>query len=149
MKPMVDILVGGQYGGEGKGKIVAYLANEYRAAVRGGAENAGHTLRHNGKEYKMQVIPAAWPNPDCMLYVGAGTVFSRKQLLTELSWFYPDREIANRLIIDPDATMIIEEDVAAEMDLGGKIGSTVHGCGAALARKVMRRNHTPAKEDNI
>jgi adenylosuccinate synthase len=144
MKQSVDVVIGGQYGSEAKGKICGYLSMEYKAAVRGGAENAGHSIVHAGKTYKMQVIPVAWVNPKCKLYIGAGAVFSVGQLQNELYWTSAE----NRLRIDPNAVIIQERHKEQEraLNLDGRIGSTVHGCGAALADKMMR-NGTPLAKD--
>lgn len=138
MKPKVDIIVGGQYGSEAKGKVCAYLAPEYAAAVRGGAENAGHTVIFKNVPYKMQVLPVAWVNPRCRLYIGAGTAFSLGQLGAELEW----TKAGMRLRIDPNAVIIEQrhKDEEARRSMGQGIGSTQHGCGAALIDKLWRNN---------
>lgn len=145
MKPTVDVIVGGQYGSEAKGKIAGYLAPEYKAAVRGGSENAGHTVYYKDQPFKMQVIPVAWVNPKCKLYIGAGASFSTEQLLKELDW----TGAADRLRIDPNAVIIEQKhkDMEAQMAMGGKIGSTSHGCGAALIDKLWRVNGVKLAKD--
>jgi adenylosuccinate synthase len=137
MNKCVDIIVGLQYGSEGKGKIAAHLANDYAAAARVGAPNAGHTIYHKGTQYKMRSIPCAWVNPNCQLFIGAGGMINIEVLKQELTY---DMSIASRLHIDPNAVVVTEEDGKAEVENGmfEKIGSTREGVGIAMAKKIMR-----------
>lgn len=70
----VTVVVGGQYGSEGKGKTVAHLASEFSLAVRTGGPNSGHTVEKAGKFYKLRSIPSAFVNPLCRLAIGAGGI---------------------------------------------------------------------------
>lgn len=137
--PLVDVLVGGQYGSEGKGNIANYLAPEYQVLVRVGGPNAGHKVFRTGAlPYTFRQLPSgALGNRDAMLVVGAGAVISLPTLLKEIG------ELAipfNKLMIDPQAMMIDQSDVDWEVQhLKAAIGSTAQGIGAATARKILYR----------
>lgn len=137
--PLVDVLVGGQYGSEGKGNIANYLAPEYQVLVRVGGPNAGHKVFRSGAApYTFRQLPSgAIGNRDAMLVVGAGAVISLPTLLREIG------ELAipfKKLMIDPQAMMIDQSDVDWEVQyLKAAIGSTAQGIGAATARKILYR----------
>lgn len=137
--PLVDVLVGGQYGSEGKGNIANYLAPEYQVLVRVGGPNAGHKVFRTGAlPYTFRQLPSgALGNRDAMLVVGAGAVISLPTLLKEIG------ELAipfDKLMIDPQAMMIDQSDVDWEVQhLKAAIGSTAQGIGAATARKILYR----------
>ena len=138
----VDVLVGLQYGSEGKGKISAHLANEYDVSVRVGAWQAGHTIHYNGNEYKMQTIPCQWINPACKIVIGAGGFIKLDILEREIEWIEKaGLDIRNRLYIDERCTIGSDRHSETEklQDLGGKIGSTQEGIGACLVEKIQRR----------
>lgn len=146
------IVVGGSFGSEGKGAITHHLAmqDDYDIAVRGGSDNAGHTIYHNDKPYKMQDIPVAWTNPKTRIMIAPAAIFSVEQFEKELGWL---REAGlpaeGRLIVDRNAGVITQAHIDEEVHLrglSGKIGSTAHGCGAALAAKLMRDGFKTAKE---
>jgi len=135
----VDVLVGGQYGSEGKGNIAAYLAREYDVLVRVGGPNAGHKVfRRDQRPFTFQHIPSgALSNPAAKLVIGAGAVLRPKKLLEEIAALSLD---ITRLLIDGQAMVIEESDVEWEQNnLKGEISSTAQGVGMATARKVLRR----------
>ncbi len=133
---LVDVLVGGQYGSEGKGHIASYLAREYDLLVRVGGPNAGHKVYENPEPYTHHLLPSGTRFSNAQLLIGPGAVLDVSGLLKEIA----DCGVsADRLSIDPQA-MIIEQ---ADRELESKtivksIGSTGRGVGAATARKVMR-----------
>ncbi|MBD3810808.1 MAG: adenylosuccinate synthetase [Betaproteobacteria bacterium] len=137
--PIIDILVGGQYGSEGKGNIAHFLAPEYDVLVRVGGPNAGHKVFRFGDEpYTFRQLPSgALGNRDAMLVIGAGAVIGLHTLLQEIG------ELSipyDRLIIDPQAMIISSDDVAwEEAHLKAAIGSTSQGIGSATARKILHR----------
>lgn len=134
----VDVLVGLQLGSEGKGRIAQLLAHKYRAAVRVGAPNAGHSIWHRGILYKMRTIPCAWINEQCELYIGAGGMINMGVLADELK-LVPTA--THRLHIDVNAAIVNEGQAHAELRLGmfEKIGSTTEGVGQATAAKMLRQ----------
>lgn len=137
--PMVDVLVGGQYGSEGKGNIAHYLAPEYDVLVRVGGPNAGHKVyRIDDQPYTFRQLPSgALGNKDATLVIGAGAVISLDVLLREIT------ELAltfDKVIIDPQAMIIDQADIVwEEQVLKTAIGSTAQGIGSATARKILER----------
>ena len=75
------VLVGGQYGSEGKGAIVRKIASKYDVHVRVGSPNAGHTIYWRGAKHVMQSIPCGWINPEAKIIIGRGALLNMKQLL--------------------------------------------------------------------
>lgn len=143
-----DIIVGLNFGSEGKGKVAAALAPFYQAAVRVGAPNAGHSVIKDGVTYKMRQIPCAWVNPECTLYTGAAGLINPEVLEEEFKMFKDPDQIKMRYFIDENAGLVLEQDIEAEtaIKMFEGIGSTTEGIGAALARKVMRKNVRLARE---
>jgi adenylosuccinate synthase len=133
----VDILVGGQWGSEGKGNLAYYLAPEYDLLVRVGAPNAGHKVRgHDGVVYTHRQLPSGTRATDSRVLLGPGAVIDVATLMREIA----DCTIpAERLAIDPRALIIEDRDVKRETCLKRAIGSTGTGGGAALARRIERR----------
>lgn len=138
------VVVGMQFGSEGKGAITSYLAPIMGMGVRTGAANAGHTMYHCGKRYVMRQIPSVWTNPLAELVIGVGAMISLPILLAEISAIEKVLPIRHRLSIDPRAHVITDEQIARESedDLGARIGSTSararEGIGVASADKVLR-----------
>lgn len=144
----VDVIIGMQFGSEGKGKIAALLAKKYAGAVRVGAPNAGHSIIHNGTLYKMRSIPCTWINPFCKLYIGAGGLINLDVLSAELTML-AGQGIEERLGIDINAGIVTHEDIEAEekAKMYEGIGSTCEGIGEAMARKILRRNSPHTAKD--
>ena len=137
--PLVDVLVGGQYGSEGKGNIANYLAPEYDILVRVGGPNAGHVVfRAGDSPYTFRQLPSgALANRDAILVVGGGAVVSLPDLLREIA----ELSISvGKLIVDPQAMIIGQQDIDWETsNLKEQIGSTAQGVGRATARKILNR----------
>lgn len=129
-------IIGAQHGSEGKGVIAALLAGRFQAAVRVGGPNAGHSLWHEGRVWKMRGVPCAWVNPECQLYIGAGAVVDLDLLTKELALLPDDL----RLTIDPQAVVVNHNMQAAEHAVGlrERIGSTTEGVGVARITKIDR-----------
>jgi adenylosuccinate synthase len=133
---LVDVLVGGEYGSEGKGHISSYLAPEYDILVRVGGPNAGHTVFEDPKPYTHHQLPSGTRCSTAKLLIGPGAVLWVPGLLKEIA---DCRVSASRLSIDPQAMTIEEADRKREgKTLVKSIGSTGQGGGFATARKVMR-----------
>lgn len=136
---MVDVLVGGQYGSEGKGNIAHYLAPEYDVLVRVGGPNAGHKVYRSGADpYTFRQLPSGFlGNRDATLVIGAGAVIGLDTLLKEVMELSVDYD---KLIIDPQAMIIeLSDRKWEEKILKGAIGSTAQGIGRATARKILNR----------
>lgn len=147
---MIDIVCGGQAGDEGKGKISAYLSykGSYAYCVRVGGPNAGHTVVQNGTSYTLKNIPSGFLNPATKLVLGAGAYTKTEWLLKELEL----TGTAERLIIDPHAVLITEEETARER--GGAhfmnhIGSVGTGLGQAVKDRIERRSVKFAKDEPL
>lgn len=135
----ITVIIGGQFGSEGKGKMTAHLCCEYKfdLAVRCGGPNSGHTVTVNGEQVALRQIPAGVLNPHTKLFLAPGCLIDLGVLLQEINLFNltPDR-----LGIDHKAA-IIDEDYGQEekrMGLGERIGSTCTGTGLAVARRALR-----------
>lgn len=146
-KGKLTVLVGGQYGSEGKGAIVASIANDYDVHVRVGSPNAGHTIYWNGDKHVMQSIPCGWINPDAKIVIGRGALLNMRLLMNELVHilqYYPD--FLKRLFIDPEAGILDEkfheQEGGTEGEMHRRIGSTGEGVGPA---RVARINRDPSQ----
>lgn len=139
----VSIVVGGQYGSEGKGKVAQFLARERQAAavVRVGGTNSGHTsLDGENRRVVLRQLPTAALEPDVLCILAAGSYIDVDVLLGEIERVGLEHE---RLAIDPNAMLITAADRQAERESGlrARIGSTCSGTGAAVARRIARRSH--------
>lgn len=135
----VDVVVGGQYGSEGKGQIVAHLAKEYDLLIRVGGPNAGHSVFEVPEPYAHHQLPSGTRNSEARLVIGPGAVLRVDKLLKEIAECSVDAE---RLRIDGNAMVINDDDISAETELVKNIGSTGQGVGAATSRRIMHRNET-------
>jgi adenylosuccinate synthase len=133
----VTIVVGGQYGSEGKGKVVALEAGRLNAptVVRCGGPNSGHTIVLGGKRIVLRQVPAGVVNPDSLLMLAPGCAIDAEILVREVRELGVERE---RIIVDPRAVIVTQRDRDAETDWSGSIGSTASGTGAALIRRMHR-----------
>jgi adenylosuccinate synthase len=134
---LVDVLVGGQFGSEGKGHIASYLSREYDFLVRVGGPNAGHKVFVSPEPYTHHQLPSGTlRNPDAKLLISPGCVLNAKTLLREIAECKVSSE---RLVIDPQAMIITDDDVKKETGLKRRIGSTGQGVGAATCRRILNR----------
>lgn len=134
----VDIIVGLQWGSEGKGKVAAMQAGAYQAAVRSGGPNSGHTMWHEGERYVTRHVPSAWMNSEAALYLSAGASIDPTILTRELNQFPDIYRVAQRLAVDRNAVVITQAEIASEITLAREISSTAHGVGAAYTTKLAR-----------
>lgn len=144
---MVDIIVGGQGGDEGKGKIAAYLAikDNYDYCVKVGGPNAGHTVFVKGKPIALRSIPAGFVNPKTKLVLPSGSYIIVDWLFDEIKLTDCD----NRLIIDPHCVVITKKQMEEErknLHLMGSIGSVGTGLGIAIRDRVERKKIKFAKD---
>ncbi len=135
---LVDVLVGGQYGSEGKGNIAYYLAPDYDILMRVGGPNAGHKVPIEPEPYTHRLLPSGTQaNPDALLMIGPGATLDLDVLLLEIAECGVE---AGRLVIDPQAMIIEPEDKEVEQAIVSMIGSTGKGGGAAAARRIRGCN---------
>jgi adenylosuccinate synthase len=132
----VDVIIGGQYGSEGKGHVAAYLSSEYDVLVRVGGPNAGHTVSGLHDIYTYHQLPSGTKDCDAEILLGPGMTIYVPDLLKEIA----DCKIGpDRLFIDPQAIIITDADKFGEGGLKGDISSTGSGSGSAAARRIMGR----------
>ena len=142
------VVVGSQWGDEGKGKIVDWLSSEADVVVRfQGGHNAGHTLVIDGITYKLRLLPSGIVRKDKISVIGNGVVIDPWALLEEIEEIKSKGVIINEknLIISESATLILpfhkEMDEIREDAAGhSKIGTTRRGIGPAYEDKVGRRS---------
>ena len=136
-----DVIVGIQWGDEGKGKIVDMLAQKYDMVCRSqGGHNAGHTIWVDGVKYVLQLIPSGILNPKAINIIGNGVVVSPLNILKEMSQF---GSLIGRLYISDKAHLNLPFhaliDQAKERLKGEKaIGTTGKGIGPTYSEKVSR-----------
>lgn len=146
----VTVIVGGQFGGEGKGKVAHYLAKETNATavVRIGGPNSGHTVIDlTGSPLILRHLPTASILPDIICILGPGSYISPDILFDEISRTGLEH---HRLLIDPNAMIITDKEVQEEesSSLGKSIGSTMSGTGAAVRKRIRRDKDTLLAKDD-
>jgi adenylosuccinate synthase len=139
---LVDVLVGGQWGSEGKGNIAAYLAPEYNILLRVGGPNAGHKVYQEPAPSTFYHLPSGTLRaPDATIVLGPGATLWLPKLFEEINTCELE---PNRLRIDPRAMIIeLEDRKFEEGTLKAEIGSTAQGVGSATARKILRTAARP------
>jgi adenylosuccinate synthase len=140
------VVVGAQWGDEGKGKVVDYLAQSFDYTARyAGGHNAGHTVIFDNHRFVLQLIPSGILRPGKKAVIGAGTVVDPVALLSELENLKRSGiDVRGRLFLSDRAHLIFpyhrEMDKAAETARGtAKIGTTSRGIGPAYEDKMARR----------
>lgn len=140
------VVIGTQWGDEGKGKIVDWLTDQAQGVVRfQGGHNAGHTLVIGGTQTVLHLIPSGILRKDVACYIGNGVVVSPQALLDEVGMLErAGIDVLNRLRISEACPLIlpchVALDNAREIARGlGKIGTTGRGIGPAYEDKVARR----------
>ena len=139
-----NIVVGTQWGDEGKGKIIDIIASRADVVVRSqGGNNAGHTVVNDGQTYKLHLIPSGilYKNTPCL--IGAGVVLDPKDLLSEIDSLSPRGVSFDNLKIDPRAHVVmpwhITLDGLSEKFRGNSdIGTTKRGIGPCYMDKYER-----------
>ena len=143
----VDVLLGLQWGDEGKGKIVDVLSPTYHMIARfQGGPNAGHTLEFEGKKYVLNTIPSGVFNPNTLNLIGNGVVIDPvifKREIDNLRTNGYDPIATHKLVISKKAHLILPThrllDAASESKMGNsKIGSTLKGIGPTYQDKIGR-----------
>jgi len=138
---MIDVLMGLQFGDEGKGKIIDYLANNYDVVARfNGGNNAGHSIYFNNKKYALHLIPSGiFYGKKCV--IGNGVVIDPISLKEEIELLEKDGiEVKKNLYISSNAHIITPEHIIEdkEKEKTLKIGTTGRGIGPCYKSKVER-----------
>jgi adenylosuccinate synthase len=145
MRAGVDVLLGAQWGDEGKGKVVDVIAPDYRVIARfQGGPNAGHTLIFDGRKHVLHTIPSGVFRPGVSNLVGNGVVIDPVVLMREIDALKAAGvDVIDRLFIGRRAHLILPThralDAASEAEKGReKIGSTLKGIGPTYMDKTGR-----------
>jgi adenylosuccinate synthase len=139
-----DIILGCQWGDEGKGRIVDLYAIDYDVVARfGGGDNAGHSIVVGSQELALRIVPSAVMHPGVELFVGGGTVINPQTLLEEFGRLAAIGIDTSRVKISDRAHVVlphhVTRDAAAERERGsGAIGTTGRGIGPAYVDRVAR-----------
>jgi adenylosuccinate synthase len=142
----VDVIVGGQYGSEGKGHLAYHIAPEYDILMRVGGPNAGHqVIWPDGSIYTHRLLPSGTLASEAKLVIGPGAVLDVDVLLEEIAECGVE---VDRLTIDPQAMLIAKRDKTREQRLRNSIGSTGQGGGAATVRRIERRSDVKLAQDS-
>jgi adenylosuccinate synthase len=141
---VVIILVGGQWGDEGKGKVIDFLAARADMVIRSqGGNNAGHTVITEHGEFKFQLVPSGILYPSCTCVIGNGVVVDPLVILREISQLQERGIEPQNLVISERAHMVmryhplfdqLEEDARGD----DRLGTTWRGIGPAYADKIRR-----------
>lgn len=147
----VTVVVGGQFGGEGKGKVAYLLAQETNAsvAIRVGGSNSGHTvISPSGTPIILRQLPTPALLPNVMCVLGAGSYINPGILFDEISRTGLSHD---RLIIDPNAMIVTDKELNEEKNgtLRENIGSTLSGTGAAVRRRISRDSSVVLAKDDV
>jgi adenylosuccinate synthase len=135
----LTVVVGGQYGSEGKGKITSYLAvrDNVDIVVRCGGPNSGHTVDFKGQRYELRSLPAGFINQRTRLLLAAGSLINPEILLTEIKATGVD---PRRVGVDRNAGIISSSEGQEErkLRLRDRLGSTLSGTGFGVASRALR-----------
>lgn len=138
------VVVGAQWGDEGKGKVIDYLSREAEVVVRHqGGNNAGHTVVVDDREFKLHLVPSGILYPDTLCIIANGVVIDPKVLLDEIAYLQSQNVDVSRLKISSKAHLVMPYhqrlDALNEEQRGAqKIGTTLRGIGPAYMDKAAR-----------
>ena len=140
------MIIGGQWGDEGKGKVVDLLSSDFAAVVRyNGGNNAGHTVRFADRHFALHLVPSGIIHDGVTCYLASGMVVEPAGLVAEMNTLIEEGiSVDRRIVLSPRATLILPThralDGAREGNLGaGKIGTTGSGIGPAYQDRAQRR----------
>ncbi len=139
-----NVIVGSQWGDEGKGKIIDIMASRADVVVRStGGNNAGHTVVNNGEVYKLHLIPSGILYPNTLCLIGAGVVLDPKDFISELNSLESRGISTANLKIDPRAHVVMPWHIALdglseEFRGNSDIGTTKRGIGPTYMDKYER-----------
>jgi len=150
---MITIVVGAQYGGEGKGKVTAYLSSlkKFDYICRCGGPNSSHTIVNRKSRYRFRMLPTSVSEPKsrkATILFGAGALIHIPTLFQEMSDWHVD---PLQVRIDPLAGIISEDCIASQRadTRYTQIGSTLTGTGYATAQRALRKLRLARDEDAL
>ncbi|MFM2420034.1 MAG: hypothetical protein RL385_4757 [Pseudomonadota bacterium] len=139
-KGFADVLVGLQYGDEGKAKIIDLIAGDYDCIVRfNGGANAGHTIETERGRIALKQVPSGVFHQGMQLYIGSGCVVDAPKLVDELAMLENmGIDLRGRFSIAARATLVQPHHVVIDRARFARIGTTKNGIGAAYADRALR-----------
>lgn len=144
----LTVVVGGQYGGEGKGKIVSHLSvvDDVDYVVRCGGPNSGHTVDYKGFRIGLRSLPSGFINKKTKLMIATGGLLDPRILFDEIQRCGVSY---SRIIIDRNTCVVKEEYRENELERGlrSRIGSTASGTGVAVAKRALRDSDVKLAKD--
>ncbi len=139
----ITVLVGAQWGDEGKGKMIDYLSGDSDLIVRfQGGDNAGHTVVNDKGVFKLHLIPSGIFEDNCVSLIGTGTVVNPDVLNEEIAQVAAANVDMSGLKISGKAHILLpaHQQLDALMEAKGGIGTTKRGIGVAYSYKMLRKN---------
>lgn len=135
-----DVLVGLQYGDEGKARVIDHLAGEYDVIARfNGGANAGHTIVTPDGTLRLRQVPSGVLHPRASLYIGSGCVIGLQQLASEIEMLTAQGiDLAGRLTISDRCPVVQPAHILSDRQDGGHIGTTGNGIGPCYADLAAR-----------
>lgn len=139
----VTVLVGSQWGDEGKGKMIDYLSGDMDMIVRfQGGDNAGHTVINDKGVFKLHLIPSGIFEENCLSLIGTGTAVNPDVLAEEIAQIEAADVSTENLKISGKAHILMpyHQELDALMEKDGGIGTTKRGIGTCYSYKMLRKN---------
>ncbi|MGH7246426.1 MAG: adenylosuccinate synthetase [Candidatus Levyibacteriota bacterium] len=139
-KGYTDVLIGLQFGDEGKARVVDMIAKQYNVIARfNGGANAGHTIDTKKGKIALKQIPSGIFYPNILLYIGSGCVVNIVKLCAEIAAVEElGIQLTNRLHINSQASIIQPHHVFIDEIIGQEVGTTKNGIGPAYGDKAIR-----------
>ncbi|KAK6698349.1 hypothetical protein SNK03_011122 [Fusarium graminearum] len=142
----IKVILGAQWGDEGKGKLTDILAPEAQLCARAaGGHNAGHSIVANGVSYSFHLLPSGLINPNCLNFIGSGVVFHVPSFFSEMAALIEKGlpSVEDRLLVSDRVHIILQQHIAVdgleEKELGDKkIGTTGRGIGPTYSKASAR-----------
>ena len=139
--PSNIVVIGTEFGDEGKGKIIDFLAEKADVIARfNGGNNAGHTIEADGKKIVLHLIPSGVMHKNKLNVVGNGLVVDPRVLLQEIKFLERNgiKISPENLVISENAHIILPHHIEEDKKIGGNIGTTARGIGPAYTEKAAR-----------
>jgi len=135
-----DVLIGLQYGDEGKAKVIDLIADNYDIIARfNGGANAGHTIETDAGRVALHQVPSGIFYKDKLLYIGSGCVVDLCKMVKEIRGVNDlGISLKDRLFVSDQASIVQPHHILVDIHTGGTIGTTKNGIGPAYADKALR-----------
>lgn len=134
---MIVLVMGGQFGSEGKGEVCSWLAatETFDLIIRLASPNSGHTFTYNSVSYIMRQLPATWKSQDTTIYLPSGSIINSEVLESERNLLLSNNYKSD-IVISPYATLVNRNDIGTSMC---STGTTREGVGETRAKRSLRQ----------